>query len=140
MWPFGRKGRRRPETADPAGLGARGETLARQFLKRQGMRILARNYRCPVGEADLVALDRATRRDLGSETLVFVEVKTRRAGQLTDPHSAVNAEKRRRMQKVAAYYLNAHDAEDLPARFDVISIVVDDRGKPQIQHIPDAFQ
>ncbi len=132
MWPFGR-------AAGSSPLGRRGEQLARKFLKRRGLKILARNYRCPAGEADIIALDGSTRASDGAETLVFVEVKTRRSDFYTDPHSAVDADKRRRLQKIAKYYLAGHDAEDLNVRFDVVSIVVRTEQKPEITHIPNAF-
>jgi len=63
-------------------LGDRGEALARRFLKKAGLQILATNYRCPAGEIDIIALDPSTRQTpAGAETIVFVEVKTRSAGK-----------------------------------------------------------
>ena len=62
MWPFRRRGN--------LPLGARGERLAKRFLKRRGLKILATNYRCPAGEADLIVLDRSTRKDFGAATVV----------------------------------------------------------------------
>ena len=132
MWPFRRK------AADSRPLGPRGEMLARKFLQRSGMKILAQNYRCPVGEADLIALDHSTRSETGAETIAFVEVKTRSSDRHTDPASAVNSAKRRQMRRVAEYYLNTHDTGELNARLDVVSIVIDD-DEPRIEYIPDAF-
>ena len=129
MWPFG--------SAKP--LGQRGEALARKYLKRRGMRILARNFRCPAGEIDLIALDRSTRRRDGAETIAFVEVKARRSDMYTDPASAVDSRKRGRLQKVANYYLSRVDSEGFNARFDIVSIVFRDGAKPEVQYIPDAF-
>ena len=131
MWPFAR--------SDQAFLGRRGERLARRFLKRKGVKILARNYRCPAGEADLIVLDTSTRTEHGTETLAFVEVKTRSSDRYTDPEGAVDARKRRKMRKIADYYLATHDAADLPVRFDVIAIVLPPGEKPHIRHIPNAF-
>jgi len=131
MWPFG--------APDKSGLGQRGEKAARRFLRRTGLKILARNYRCPVGEIDLIALDTSTRSRLGAETIAFVEVKTRSSDDYTDPASAVDAEKRRRLKKVADYYVNTHDADDLNVRFDIVSIVAREDQKPQVRYIPDAF-
>jgi putative endonuclease len=139
MWPFsGKRGSRRGLSRS-SNLGPKGEKLARKFLKRRGLKILAENYRCPAGEVDLIALDPSTRSELGSETITFVEVKTRRSDQYTDPESAVDAEKRRKVQKVARYYLNTHETGDLSARFDVIAIVIPDGEEPQINYIPNAF-
>jgi len=114
--------------------------MARRLLRRRGMKILARNYRCPKGEADLIALDRSTRGDLGAETLAFVEVKTLSSPQRADPHAAVNADKQRRLRRVAAYYLATHpDAEGLNVRFDVVAIVLEDPHAPQVTYIRSAF-
>ncbi len=125
--------------SDTARVGRRGERLARKFLKRQGLKVLAQNYRCPAGELDLIALDPTTRSERGRETIAFVEVKTRRSDRHTAPESAVDDDKQRRMQKVAQYYLNTHETSDLDWRFDVVAIVIRDREKPQINYIPNAF-
>lgn len=120
-------------------LGRRGEDIARRFLKRQGLKILARNYRCQAGEVDLIALDRSTRRELGAETVAFVEVKTRSSDRYTDPEYAVDTRKRGRLLKVARHYLARHDAADLNVRFDVLAIVIPSGEKPQVKYIPNAF-
>jgi len=103
------------------------------------MKILARNYRCPAGEADLIALDPSTRKELGAETIAFVEVKTRASDRYAPPESAVNADKRRRMKKIADYYLAARKAEGFNVRFDIVSIVVREGEPPQIKYITNAF-
>ena len=127
MWPFG----------SAAPLGRRGEKLARRLLKRRGMRILATNYRCPAGEADLIALE--PHPSAGAETVAFVEVKTRSSDAHADPSSAVDADKRRRMRKVAEYYLRHHPAEGCDVRFDVVSVVLRGGGEPEIDYVPGAF-
>ena len=132
MWPFGR-------ARGGDDLGRRGERLARKMLQRKGLKILARNYRCPAGEVDLIAFDPSTRRDLLAETVVFVEVKTRSSNRYTDPSSAVDRDKQRRIEKVAGYYLSHHPAEDLNLRYDVVSVVAPDGQKPRIEHIENAF-
>ncbi|MFW6065921.1 MAG: YraN family protein [Planctomycetota bacterium] len=128
MWPFSRR--------KPDDLGLRGEKLARRLVKRRGMKILAANYRCPVGEADLIALDPSGRY---GRTLAFVEVKTRRSDRYTEPHSAVDADKQRRLRKIAEYYLNTHDTDGLAVRFDIVSVVMAEDEKPRAEYIPDAF-
>ena len=120
-------------------LGPLGEKLACRFLRKMGMKILAQNYRCPSGELDLIALDRSTGRKTGSGTIVFGEVKTRSCDRYTDPESAVDAEKRRRMRKAADYYLATHDAGGFAVRFDVIAIVAQEGKEPRLKHIPGAF-
>ena len=129
MWPFRRR---------QSPLGPRGEQFAARHLKRQGLKILARNYRCPVGEIDLILLDRSTRKS-GAETLVFVEVKTRTSDHYTDPESAVNTEKKRRVRKIANYYVSHHDAQDYTLRFDTVAVICPDNAPPTIRHTPDAF-
>jgi putative endonuclease len=103
------------------------------------MKLLARNYRCPAGEADLIALDTSTRSQLGAETLCFVEVKARSSDRYTAPSSAVRSEKQERLRRVARYYLATHDADDLNVRFDVVSIVRRRGQQPRVEYIPDAF-
>ncbi len=131
MWPFGRR------RCGP--LGLKGEKLARRFLKHRGMKILATNYRCATGEVDLIVLDKTTRSLRGAETIAFVEVKTRSSDRYTDPEAAVDAEKSRRIRKVADYYLATHDAEGFNVRFDVVAILLREGEEPQIKYIPEAF-
>ena len=132
MWPLGglRFG---------GGLGRRGELLARKLLKRKGMKILSTNYRCGGGEVDLIALDGSTRRLSGAATIVFVEVKTRSSDRYTDPESAVNRDKQRRLRKAAEHYLCRHEAEDFNVRFDIVSIVMARGRETLTRHIEDAF-
>jgi putative endonuclease len=129
MWPF-----RAKKT-----LGQRGEALAARMLKRNGLKILASNYRCPSGEIDIIALDRGTRRDCGRETNVFVEVKTRTDDVYNTPESAVDARKKRRIRKTARYYLSRHSSDQYAVRYDIVAIVAPRDAKPQIKHIKAAF-
>ncbi len=111
-------------------LGDRGERAAARFLRRQGLRVLLRGYRTRFGEIDLIARD--------GETLVFVEVKARRQGV---PAEAVTAEKQRRITLAALQFLRKHGLLDVRSRFDIVAIVwPDERGQPQIEHIPNAFE
>ena len=136
MWPF----RKHPAGAPKKiNLGARGERLARRWLKKRGLKILATNYRCPAGEVDLIILDRSTRKESGAETIAIVEVKTRSSDLHTAPQSAVDAEKRRRLQKVANYYLATRDAAGCNLRFDIVAVVIPPGGKPEVTHIQAAF-
>ena len=130
MWPF-----RRDDAPGP-----RGERLATRHLRRAGCKVLARNYRCPVGEADIIVLDPSTKSELGVESVAFVEVKTRGDDEGVAPESAVDRRKRRQLTRVARYYLSHHDVEDRRVRFDVVAVVLPPDGKPRIRHIPDAFE
>lgn len=127
MWPFARRG----------DAGGHGEGLAARHLRRQGYKILARNYRCPSGEADIIAL--APDDHDGAGAIAFVEVKTRSASQLADPESAVDRRKRRQIVGVARYYLSCRDIGDRPVRFDTVAVILADGQKPVIRHTPDAF-
>ena len=136
MWPF-RPGKSRRKAGSP--LGPMGEKLAAGCLRGKGYKILARNYRCPAGEADIIALDRSDRPG-GAETIVFVEVKTRSGEGYVDPESAVDARKRRQLGRVARYYLSSRDAEDCAVRFDIVAVVVPPGSEPRIRHTPGAFE
>jgi putative endonuclease len=111
-------------------LGDRGERAAARFLRRRGLRVLQRGYRTRSGEIDLIARE--------GDTLVFVEVKARRQGV---PAEAVTAEKQRRITLAALHFLRKYDLLDVRSRFDVVAIVwPDERGQPQIEHFPNAFE
>jgi putative endonuclease len=111
-------------------LGDRGERAAARFLRRRGLRVLLRGYRTRLGEIDLIARD--------GETLVFVEVKARRQGV---PAEAVTPEKQRRITLASLHFLRKYNLLDIRSRFDVVAIVwPDERGQPQIEHFPNAFE
>jgi putative endonuclease len=111
-------------------LGDRGEREAARALRKQGLRVLLRGYRTPYGEIDLIARD--------GDTLVFVEVKTRRRGQ---PAEAVTPEKQRRLTLAALQFLKQHRLLEQRCRFDVVAIVWPDQDhSPTIEHIRNAFE
>ena len=120
--------------------GRRGERLAARHLRRAGCKILARNYRCPAGEADLIALDPSTRSTEGADCIAFVEVKTRSNDETVDPESAVDRRKRRRLKRVAEHYLAHHDPGDCRVRFDIVAVVAPPGGQLVIRHTPDAYE
>ncbi|MGH2479647.1 MAG: YraN family protein [Ktedonobacteraceae bacterium] len=95
-------------------LGRIGERLAANALEERGYCILERNFRCRYGEIDLVAQENAD--------LVFVEIKTRRGTVCGLPEEAVNARKARKLQEVAAYYLDGHNLPDCSWRIDVVAV------------------
>lgn len=120
---------RAPETR--LGLGPRGEAAAAAFLQGRGYRILTQNYRCRLGEVDLVALDRGC--------VVFIEVKTRRHTRTGSGSEAITATKQRRLRRLALHYLAAMGLEGTPCRFDVVALLV--RGeRARISLLRDAFQ
>lgn len=111
-------------------LGRWGEEAAERFLRRAGYKILARNYRTPVGELDIVARS--------GKILAFVEVKTRRTTVFGPPQEAVGTRKQRQIVRAAQWYLGSGAGAGLQPRFDVIAVCERD-GAPQIEHIVDAF-
>lgn len=113
-------------------LGFRGEEAAACFLVRRGYDIVARNWTCFAGEADIIARD--------GSWLVFVEVKTRSNYAKGMPSEAVGKEKRHRYEKIAAAFLAQYDeAIDIPLRFDVVSILAVAPDRAMIRHHIDAF-
>lgn len=118
--------------ADKKRLGRWGEKRCERFLKRQGLKTLARNFRCKTGELDRVMVDT-------DGTLVFVEVKTRANEDFGPSESAITSTKKTRMFRAARYFLATHHIEDRPYRFDVVIIVLDEKGPAQIRHYENAF-
>lgn len=112
-------------------LGHDGEEIAGEFLVKSGYVIVTRNYRCKLGEIDIIARD--------GEFLVFIEVKTRTGSSCGSPAAAVTVRKQRQISKAAQCYLAEHRLFEAPARFDVVAILVDNGGNHLIELIPDAF-
>ena len=112
-------------------LGKKGEDAATKFLLRRGYKIVERNWRCPAGEADIIAFD--------GSTLVFVEVKTRSDIDKGYPEEAITREKRARYERISAYYLRDSKYEELCFRFDVIGILVLGNNKATLRHHVNAF-
>lgn len=114
-------------------LGDRGERAAVRYLKKQGFRIIAKQYRNSYGEVDIIAQD--------GKATVFVEVKTRTSTNDGQPFEAVDLRKQEKITRIALAWLKQHDRLEQPARFDVVSILwPDERGEPQIQHFRNAFE
>lgn len=114
-------------------LGRWGEQLAAEHLLAQGMSVLARNWRCDIGELDIVARE-------PDGTLVFVEVKTRAGTGFGVPAEAVGWAKARKLRTLACRWLLEHrppGASDL--RFDVIGIVRRRGCEPELTHLRAAF-
>jgi len=112
-------------------LGQRGENMAAKYLRNQGYKIIQRNFRCDVGEIDIIARE--------GSTLVFVEVKTRAYDDPT-PEDQVNDPKRHQVTKAARFYLSRYGVPQPPARFDVVAIIWPQGREAQIRHTTDAFE
>ena len=112
-------------------FGEKGEAIAVRQLKKKGYKIIETNYRTRLGEIDIIAKEK--------NTIVFVEVKTRRSVHFGNPKQAVTPLKQRKISMVALYYLKTTGQNDARARFDVVSII-SNRDKPQVEIIKDAFE
>jgi putative endonuclease len=111
--------------------GEAGEWLACRHLQARGFEILSRNFRCRLGELDVVARD--------GKTTVFVEVKQRRDDRHGDGHEAVTRGKRLRIVRAAKLYAAVHGLTERPLRFDVISIDAAPPTRMRIRHDEGAF-
>lgn len=114
-----------------AALGRRGEDLAAEHLRRQGLVILERNWRCREGELDILATD--------GRTLVVCEVKTRSGRGYGSPAESVTQDKRHRIRRLTLRWLAARRVAWCPLRFDVIAIEYPQDGPPRLQHLVEAF-
>lgn len=115
-------------------VGAWGEQLAAQYLRRKHYRILCTGYRSRFGEIDIIAANR--------NHLVFVEVKLRKSDRFAMAMEFVDSRKQSRLITTASIYLSEHPTR-LQPRFDVIEIYAPqgvETQKPQINHLEDAFQ
>ncbi|MGC4805361.1 YraN family protein [Micromonospora sp. DT233] len=112
-------------------VGAYGERCAVRHLIGAGLRPIARNWRCPAGEIDIIAWD--------GEVLAFCEVKTRRTATFGAPAEAVVATKARRLRGLAARWLDETGTTADEVRFDVLSVELPDAGAARVEHLKGAF-
>lgn len=109
-------------------LGKWGEETAASFLQKKGYEIVERDWKSGHHDIDIVAID--------EQTIVFVEVKTRRNRLFGDPEEAIDYKKRMHLQSAINHYIKSHSINN-PVRFDVISIVGTIGSTPEIDHIID---
>jgi putative endonuclease len=110
--------------------GKEGEKIAAAFLKKNGYRISETNFRCALGEIDIIAREKSE--------LVFIEVKTRNSIELGYPEQAVGIRKQKKMSQLALWYLQKKNITDAGARFDVVAITMLPSGN-EIKLIKNAF-
>ncbi|MCC9145713.1 MULTISPECIES: YraN family protein [unclassified Arthrobacter] len=108
-------------------LGNRGEELAAQYLTEAGLSIIDRNWRCPEGEIDLVAVDGAT--------LVVVEVKTRSSVNFGHPFEAIGEDKLARLYLLAGAWARAHSRYFTHRRVDAVAVLDDGTNPPVVEHL-----
>lgn len=115
-------------------VGAWGESLAADYLKKKRFKLVATNYRCRFGEIDLIVSDR--------KYLVFVEVKLRKSDKFAQAAEFVDFHKQNRLRTTAEIYLSQNPTQ-LQPRFDVIEVYAPQGMQtifPEIRHLEDAFQ
>jgi putative endonuclease len=98
----------------PLPLGRRGERAAEKYLRRNGYRIVKRNFRAAGAEIDLVAMD--------GDVLVFVEVKTRRSRDAGAPHEAVDERKQKQIRRAAEIFATRYREDEIEMRFDIVAV------------------
>lgn len=112
-------------------LGAQGERAAAAYLQRKGHCIITTNYRCRVGEIDIVSVDR--------DVVVFSEVKTRRTRTKGQPFESVTHRKQVTLRRVAEHFLLCRYGQLRTCRFDVVSLQVRPGKDMDVLHIENAF-
>jgi putative endonuclease len=111
--------------------GELGERAARTFLRRQGLKFLAANFRSDRGEIDLIFRD--------DDCLAFIEVKTRSSEEWTRPAAAVNAERRRRLSRAALDYLRLLKNPPVKIRFDIVEVLLAEGKVREVRYLPNTF-
>ena len=111
-------------------LGLYGEKLAGNYLQSIGYEILERNWRCNIGEIDLIVRDKSR--------YVFVEVKTRNGAGFGHPFEAITDAKLSRLRKLVSEWCRARQLSGIDVRIDAVSVLVD-KGKVQLEHLKQVF-
>lgn len=111
-------------------IGDKGEMLAKDYLEKNGLKIVERNYYKNKGEIDIIAFDK--------EVIVFIEVKLRNSLKYGHPLESINKKKIDKLINTASLYLQENKLESRNIRFDVVSILLNN-GLYEINHITDAF-
>ena len=125
--------RRKTRASTKAARGKRAEVAALKFLRGEGLRLVDRNFRCRLGEVDLVMLDHGC--------LAFVEVRYRSERSFTSAALSVTGQKQTRIALTAEFFLCKHPMlSDPPVRFDVVAFDGAEKGPSRIQWIRDAFR
>jgi putative endonuclease len=114
-------------------FGTRSEAAAAVYLKSHGYRIVARNYTCPFGELDLIAVDH--------DCIVFVEVRSTGRDDSDRAAASVDSRKQKQLTRLAVHYLQSRKLLNQAARFDVLAVSwPTGKGEPSIVHLQNAFE
>jgi putative endonuclease len=108
-------------------VGAYGERVAERFLVEAGLVVLERNWRCPLGEIDIVARD--------GQCLVVCEVKTRSSAAFGHPLEAVSAAKAARLRRLALAWVEARGVRPREIRIDLVAVLRSAQGRAEINHL-----
>jgi putative endonuclease len=120
-----------PKTESKQQLGVRGEDLACAELQRQGLQVLERNWRCRLGEIDIVAAEAGA----NGLTLVFCEVKCRSGLGFGHPLEAITFSKMRTLRQLAVLWMREHQVSASAIRLDAIGVVLAAGQEPSITHV-----
>ncbi|MGZ0152621.1 YraN family protein [Kribbella sp. WER1] len=112
-------------------VGRYGEDLAARYLSDAGFAVLERNWRCALGEIDIVARE--------GDTLVVCEVKTRRGLNYGSPAESITYRKLATLRRLAGRWLQTHELRPAEIRIDVISILFDHNTPPRVDHVRGAI-
>lgn len=113
-------------------VGATGESIAARYLQRKGHRIIGTNYRCRIGEIDIVSIE--------AGVVVFCEVKARRSMTKGQPFESITLAKQAKLRRLAEHFLLTKMGKLVTCRFDVVSLSWDADGVPNVCHLEDAFR
>jgi putative endonuclease len=112
-------------------LGERGEMIAWGYLHRQGYKLVEKNFRCKLGEIDVIAEKKSR--------IVFIEVKTRSSHDFGRPEESVGILKQRKIGRLAEWYLKEKKWQKRPISFEVVAITLYENQDPDIRIIENAF-
>jgi putative endonuclease len=108
-------------------VGVYGERVAERFLVQAGLVVLERNWRCSLGEIDIVARD--------GDCLVVCEVKTRSSAAFGHPLEAVSADKAARLRRLAMAWIEANGVRPREVRIDLVAVLRSKRGAAEVSHL-----
>ncbi len=112
-------------------LGKSGEEVAIAYLKKNKFKVIERGFRFHRGEIDIIAYER--------DTLVFIEVKTRKSLEFGLPEESVTSFKQQQIRKIAEAYLAMRSLRNVPCRFDILSLFFSPKDGYRVNHLRDAF-
>jgi putative endonuclease len=123
----------KPPSAEHLRSGQRGEKIAARFLRRNGYKVLYRNFKGRTGgQIDIVCRDH--------DTLVFIEVKTRGSEDFGRPIETIKSDQRNRIGRGALAWLRLLDNPEILFRFDVVEVLLSDGGEAECELVKNAFQ